>query len=976
MTKRLSLRARLKRIIIITGISFYLLTSFIVATIEIKKKKSEYASAMITIVKTCKAIITGYISQYHEYIQDVIAKMPDGSESVVVDYFHENLHFQNLKDIYYILDHQNRIVHISEPYKQYLGLDLSHIENISKKTPVSKVHQSLFSQQPVVSFLYPLARNRLLVLEKNLKGIIPLAEHFNLGEIFKGSSLFILSSNGTVVYHPDSRLVDTRHNLGFELFDWSELDSRGLQTFIFNNKKYLCYQATLEKPIGWTFFFVVPNATLVRAIFYHIAQMFFIYAAVFSFLIFILQFIINKKLSKPVDEIVASIFTRQLDGTDEPIPQSKASGTKELTRIIDAINNMMAKLNRSNIVLKEREERYRTLIETLTDVIFILDLDGRFTYLNPEFEKITGHPVQDFIGHPFTEILTPEYTKSTVDRFKRGLAGETIPVYEVNIRHKYGKDIPVELKVSSLLDDNGKTSGRIGLARDITDRKRAEEELKQSEEQLKTVLESIQTGIMIIDPETRTIIDANPAAIKMIGLPKDEIINQTCDKYISLSEEKICPITDLGQKIDNSEHILFRSNGQEIPIMKTVTPILLGGKNHLLESFIDISEKKRLEAQLQQAQKMEAIGTLAGGIAHDFNNIMQIISGYTQILLLDKEEDNPDYNKLLGIEKSVERGTDLIERLLVFGRKVESNLRPVDLNHEVAQASRLLERTIPKMINIELHLSEDLKTINADPVQIEQIIMNLGVNARDAMPDGGKLAFETENVFLDEEYCKTHLEFLPGEHVLLSISDTGHGVDEGILEHIFEPFCTTKETGKGTGLGLAMVYGIVKGHSGNITCHSKPREGATFRIYFPVLESEDEEVLMDVKEEEEIIGGSETILLVDDEDTILDIGRNMLGRSGYTVITARNGEEAIEVYKAEKNNINLIILDINMPGMGGHKCLKDLLEIDPKAKIIIATGYPATGKVKETLESSAAEFIGKPFRLTEMLEKLRRVLDS
>jgi CheY-like chemotaxis protein len=229
---------------------------------------------------------------------------------------------------------------------------------------------------------------------------------------------------------------------------------------------------------------------------------------------------------------------------------------------------------------------------------------------------------------------------------------------------------------------------------------------------------------------------------------------------------------------------------------------------------------------------------------------------------------------------------------------------------------------------------------------------------------------------LDEEYCKTQLECTPGEHVLLSISDTGYGMDKHILEHMFEPFFTTKETGKGTGLGLAMVYGIVKGHGGNIACHSNSQEGTTFRIYFPILQSEGESVFMDVKKKEAIIGGSEMILLVDDEETLLDIGRNMLSRSGYKVVTAKNGERAIEIYAAEKDDIDLIILDINMPGMGGHKCLKNLLEIDPEAKIIIATGYPAAGKVKEALESSAAEFIGKPFRLTEMLEKVRRVLDS
>jgi len=231
---------------------------------------------------------------------------------------------------------------------------------------------------------------------------------------------------------------------------------------------------------------------------------------------------------------------------------------------------------------------------------------------------------------------------------------------------------------------------------------------------------------------------------------------------------------------------------------------------------------------------MEAVGTLAGGIAHDFNNILQAIIGYTQILLMGKNTSEPDYEKLEAIESSAQRASELTQRLLIFSRKVESQLKPVELNQEVVQVSRMLERTIPKMIEIELNLAEDLKIVNADPVQIEQIMMNLGVNARDAMSDGGKLVFETRNVILDEAFCKTHMGCQPGEYVLLKVSDNGVGIEKELKQHIFEPFFTTKETGKGTGLGLAMVYGIVKSHNGYITCESELGQGTALSIYFPI----------------------------------------------------------------------------------------------------------------------------------------------
>ena len=401
--------------------------------------------------------------------------------------------------------------------------------------------------------------------------------------------------------------------------------------------------------------------------------------------------------------------------------------------------------------------------------------------------------------------------------------------------------------------------------------------------------------------------------------------------------------------------------------------------DYLLTIIAKAMEKQKLEAQLLQAQKMEAVGTLAGGIAHDFNNIIQAISGYTQLLLMHKEADDPEYQKLKAIEHSAQRAAELTKQLLTFSRKVESKLRPVDINHEVEQVCKLLERTIPRMIGMETYLAGDLKIVNADPSQLEQIMMNLAINAKDAMPDGGKLVFQTKNVTLDEEHSE-RLQIGRRDCVLLSVSDTGCGMDPETVEHIFEPFYTNKEMGKGTGLGLSMVYGIVKNHGGHVTCYSEPDRGSVFRVYFPVLEAEGREQRAEEKKEEKIAGGTETILLVDDDKNLLDLGQDMLGQYGYTTIAAETGEKAVEIYNEiyiiEKRRIDLVILDIGMPGMGGHKCLKKLLGIDPDIKIILSSGYPANGKVKETLESGARDFIGKPYNLKNMLKKVREVLDK
>jgi two-component system, cell cycle sensor histidine kinase and response regulator CckA len=316
----------------------------------------------------------------------------------------------------------------------------------------------------------------------------------------------------------------------------------------------------------------------------------------------------------------------------------------------------------------------------------------------------------------------------------------------------------------------------------------------------------------------------------------------------------------------------------------------------------------------------------------------------------------------------------LVQRLLTLSRKTDIRPQPIKLNHRVKDLRKMLERTIPKMIEIQLSLSENLATINADPTQVDQILMNLTVNARDAMPEGGKLVIETNNVVLDEEYARIHLEAESGQYVLLTVTDTGTGMDKETLEHIFEPFYTTKGLGEGTGLGLAMVHGIVRQHRGHIRCYSEPGHGTTFKVYFPAIVSYE-----DIEELSATLmprGGSETILLADDEELIRDLGSRILTKAGYEVVTASNGKEALEVYQARSTAIALVLLDLIMPEMGGHQCLEGLLKLNPAVKVVIASGYTADGPTKQTLASGAKGFVNKPYDIRQVLEVVRAVLDA
>ena len=386
-------------------------------------------------------------------------------------------------------------------------------------------------------------------------------------------------------------------------------------------------------------------------------------------------------------------------------------------------------------------------------------------------------------------------------------------------------------------------------------------------------------------------------------------------------------------------------------------------------------EKKQLEAQLMHAQKMEAIGTLAGGVAHDFNNILQAITGYTELLLLKQEPDEPGQKDLQAIKESAQRASNLVKQLLVFSRKMDNTYEAIQVNEVILRIATMLERTIPRMIKIEMMLENRLALINADVTQLEQVLMNLGVNARDAMPDGGTITIKTRNALLDEDFCKSHLGAKPGEYVLMAVTDTGHGMEKEVLDHIFEPFFTTKQRDKGTGLGLATLYGIVKSHGGYIYCSSTPGQGTTFDIYFPALATE---VQKDVAEPDDVTNlprGQETILLVDDEEIILDLGQELLESHGYSTLLATSGEEALQVYKAHHNHIDLVILDVSMPGIGGYKCLEGLIKINPQVKTLISSGYSADGKVKGALQTGASGFIGKPYMISEMLHKVREILD-
>ncbi len=511
---------------------------------------------------------------------------------------------------------------------------------------------------------------------------------------------------------------------------------------------------------------------------------------------------------------------------------------------------------------------------------------------------------------------------------------------------------------------------------DITERKKAEEALRESEEKYRTLFEQSRDAIFVAG-RTGIIIDANRSCEELFGAARDEIIGSHTLEFYENPEEHARYLKELdrnGFVRDWESRVRRKDNVRRVCLL---TSSLWKEENGSILGYLtivrDVTDSRQLEEQLQQAQKMESLGTITGGIAHDFNNLLQVVGGYADVALFGLKEGDKWYPEFLEIRNAAKSGAELTQGLLTFSRRVESNLRPVDINVELHQVAKMLERTIPKMIGIEMNLAHGLPTILADPAQLQQTFLNLAVNARDSMPQGGTLSIETEEADFRENFCIPDSRSGNERYIRISVSDNGSGMDKQTVERIFDPFFTTKEAGKGTGLGLSIAYGIVKSHGGTIVCDSEPGWGTTFRIYLPATNSVPE---IDGETKEKFVGGSETILLVDDEDAVRELGENMLTSFGYQVLSAANGFEGLEIFTQNKDRISLCILDLMMPEMDGKECLKRILSLEPKAKVLIATGYDSNGFIEHALEHGAKGSLRKPYGTGQLLEVVRRVLDE
>ena len=641
---------------------------------------------------------------------------------------------------------------------------------------------------------------------------------------------------------------------------------------------------------------------------------------------------------------------------------------------------LYARLERSasEDALRESEKSYKQLVQYAPAAITEIDIrKTRFISVNDIVCEYTGYTREELLAMDPLDIFAEESKALFLERLARAAAGEQIPeTAEYKITRKDGGEILTLTNVRVTFDDKGHPVKTTGVSYDITERRQAEMALYKEQERFRILVDESPLGVSLIG-EDGLHKYLNPKFTEIFGYtlediptekdwfekayPDKEYRNQIVSTWVKDEKEY-----ETGQARPRTFNIKCKDGSEKTVNLK---PVRMKTGDRLV-IYEDITDIRRLEAQFQQSQRMEAIGTLAGGIAHNFNNLLMVIQGRTSLMLLGKDPDHPDFTHLKSIEKYVDEAADLTRKLLGFARGGKYEIMPADLNALVKKSSNMFGRT-KKEIKIHTTYQKDLWGVEIDENQIEQVLMNFYLNAWQAMPGGGDLIVQTENVLLDEDDTNAH-QVEPGKYVRISVADTGVGMDAETREKVFDPFFTTKEVGKGTGLGLASAYGIVKNHKGFINVYSEKGRGTTFHIYLPASEKG---AVKERELPEDLLKSEETVLLVDDEEMILDVGRQLLEKLGYRVLSAGSGKQAIEIYKKNKENIHIVILDMIMPVMGGGKTFDSLKKIDPEVKVLLSSGYSLNGQATEILNRGCNGFIQKPFNLMDLSHKIRGILD-
>ena len=682
-------------------------------------------------------------------------------------------------------------------------------------------------------------------------------------------------------------------------------------------------------------------------------------------------------------QMITSFENRRLFAQTQEALEQVQRQAEILKQTNQALQVEILERQQAEVALHNTHERYRRAIMAIDAVPYEQDYRTEsFVFMGEAIQEITGYTASEM-----TPALVDEISLETImkgdseglnerEAIRRTRLGEfhrwrcDTRILTRSGEERWIMDTSVEIH-----DEQGQSTGSIGILIDITEQKQAEADLVKQKEMLQTIFDHIPMMIDVIDKQGQVKL-VNRAWEQTLGWSLAEVQQQNLNIVALCYPDPV----DRQRALQfiaaaTSEWIDLKTRVRDNRVLDTRWAIIALSDGTNLSIGQDITARKMLEEQFRQTQKMEAVGQLTGGIAHDFNNLLTVINGYSDLALRRLPETNPLRHKLEEIKKAGERAAALTSQLLAFSRKQVLQPQVLDLNRIVAEMEKLLLRLIGENIELRTRLAPTLKQIKADPGQMEQVLMNLIVNARDAMPQGGKLTIETQQIYLGPDYARQHLAVNEGPYVLLAVSDTGIGMDEATQAHIFEPFYTTKEVGKGTGLGLSTVYGIVKQSSGHIWVYSEVGRGTTFKIYLPCL-AEDVCINPHKEETETSLHGTETIVLVEDEETVRNLAREVLTMYGYHILEAANGSAALALCAQYQEPIHLLISDVIMPELSGSALVEQLAQVRPELKVLYMSGYTDNAIIHQGVLDQEANFIQKPFTPLALTHKVRLILDS
>jgi PAS domain S-box-containing protein len=633
---------------------------------------------------------------------------------------------------------------------------------------------------------------------------------------------------------------------------------------------------------------------------------------------------------------------------------------------------------RSEAELRRTSDLLKAVADVTPDALFVKDAEGRYQLVNPAAAQFVGRAVEDMVGRDDCELFSPTDAQLLNERDHRVMQSGVTETEE-EVLTVAGVTRTFLATKAPYRDGNGQIAGTIGVSRDITERKRAEEALRLRDR----AIQAVTQGILITDPSQpeNPIIYASPGFQNLTGYAVEETVGRNC-RFLQGKDTDPAAVAQIRESIHQRrpctvELLNYRKDGTPFWNELSISPVFnpQGKLTHFVGVQTDVTQRRQFEDQISQAQKMEAIGKLAGGIAHDFNNLLTIINGYSYLLLQSIPVDSPMREQLEEINKAGERSASLTRQLLAFSRRQVIAPVVLDLNDVVRDTEKMLRRMIGEDIEMATVLNVQLEPVKADPGQLEQLLLNLAVNARDAMPQGGKLLIKTDNVVLDEEYASSHPGVRPGRYAVLAVKDTGVGMTDEVKQHIFEPFFSTKSPGKGTGLGLSVVHGIVKQSEGHFDVESAPGAGACFKIYLPSCEQSGQ-FIRSIAAATPAPRGSETILLVEDEKVVRRLSVNALMECGYTVLEARSGDEALRLLEQYDGPIHLLVTDVVMPGIGGRALAERLSAAIPNLKVLYVSGYTDDAVVRHGVAYEQVAFLSKPYSPITFAQKIREVLDG